>query len=419
MLYGSPKQATRCICIDAVPRLVAEAQRRSTAAARPLASCRIGDARDLDLPDDTADVVLLLGPLYHLTDSRDRARALREASRVLKPGGWLFAAAISRWASALDGLARELLGDSRFAQIVERDLEEGQHLNPTDRLDYFTTAYFHRPEELADEVRNAGLDLKGVYGLEGPGWILPDVGERMADAIGARCCLTWLENWRPSLRCWAAAPICWLWRNGRPNHDLGADSREWGLRCETISTHCLQDCRSPLTMGPRRISRGGNYRRSRLSRRRDGWCSLDALGAGWTVLYCYPRTGRPEESAPPLWDSIPGARGCTPQSCSYRDHHAELRAFGAHVYGVSIQTSAYQQEMVERLHLPFEVLSDAEFRLTEALRLPTFEAGGMRLLKRLTLLVRANRIERCLYPVFPPDADAGRVLTWLGEHRFD
>jgi SAM-dependent methyltransferase len=169
--------------IDAVPRLVVEAQRRSAMAARPLASCRTGDARDLDLPGDTADVVLLLGPLYHLTASRDRARALREASRVLKPGGWLFAAAISRWASALDGLARELLGDSRFAQIVERDLQDGQHRNSTDRLDYFTTAYFHRPEELADEVRSAGLDLKGVYGLEGPGWILPDVGVRMADAV--------------------------------------------------------------------------------------------------------------------------------------------------------------------------------------------------------------------------------------------
>lgn len=168
--------------IDPVPRLVAEAQRRSAAAPRPLASCRIGDARDLDLPDDTADVVLLLGPLYHLTNSRDRARALHEASRVLKPGGWLFVAAISRWASALDGLARELLNDSRFAQIVERDLHDGQHRNPTDRLDYFTTAYFHRPDELADEVRDSGLNLKGVYGLEGPGWILPDVGERMVDA---------------------------------------------------------------------------------------------------------------------------------------------------------------------------------------------------------------------------------------------
>jgi SAM-dependent methyltransferase len=167
--------------VDPVPRLVAEAQGRSAAAERPLASCRVGDARSLDIPGDTADVVLLLGPLYHLTDPRDRARALHEAVRVLKPGGWLFAAGISRWASALDGLARDLFQDPRFAQIVEQDLRDGQHRNPTDRLDYFTTAYFHRPEELGDEVRAAGLALNGVYGVEGPGWILSDVPERMAD----------------------------------------------------------------------------------------------------------------------------------------------------------------------------------------------------------------------------------------------
>jgi SAM-dependent methyltransferase len=167
--------------VDAVPRLVAEALRRSAAAERPLASCRVGDARSLDIPGDTADVVLLLGPLYHLIDPGDRARALREAFRVLKPGGWLFAAGISRWASALDGLARDLFQDPRFAQIVEQDLRDGQHRNPTDRLDYFTTAYFHRPEELGDEVRAAGLALNGVYGVEGPGWILSDVPERMAD----------------------------------------------------------------------------------------------------------------------------------------------------------------------------------------------------------------------------------------------
>lgn len=167
--------------LDPVLRLVAEAQRRSAAAERPLASCRVGDARALDVPAETADVILLLGPLYHLTDPGDRARALEEAARVLKPGGRLFAAAISRWASALDGLARDLLHDPRFALIVQQDLRNGQHRNPTERLDYFTTAYFHRPEELAAEVRTAGLVLDGVYGLEGPGWILSDVVERMAD----------------------------------------------------------------------------------------------------------------------------------------------------------------------------------------------------------------------------------------------
>jgi SAM-dependent methyltransferase len=166
--------------VDAAPRLVEEARRRSTAAGLPLASCRVGDARGLDIAADTADVVLLLGPLYHLTESGDRARALREAARVLRPGGWLFAAAISRWGSALDGLARDLLQDPRFARIVEQDLRDGQHRNPTDRRDYFTTAYFHRPEELADEIRSADLVVNGVYGVEGPGWILPDVEERMA-----------------------------------------------------------------------------------------------------------------------------------------------------------------------------------------------------------------------------------------------
>jgi peroxiredoxin len=140
---------------------------------------------------------------------------------------------------------------------------------------------------------------------------------------------------------------------------------------------------------------------------------LDALGPGWTVLYCYPRTGRPESDPPPGWDEVPGARGCTPQACAYRDHYAELRAFDAQVYGVSTQTTEYQQEMAARLHLPYPVLSDADFRLTDALALPTFEIHGMRLIRRLTLLVRANRIEHCFYPVFPPDADADRVVQWL------
>jgi peroxiredoxin len=129
------------------------------------------------------------------------------------------------------------------------------------------------------------------------------------------------------------------------------------------------------------------------------------------VLYAYPRTGHPDEPGPPDWDAIPGARGCTPQACSYRDHHAELRALGAQVFGLSTQTTAYQQEMAQRLQLPYEVLGDAEFRLTEALTLPTFEAGGMRLLKRFTLLVHAGRIEACFYPVFPPDADSASNIA--------
>ena len=169
--------------LDRTPRLVAEARRRSQDAHRPLVSCRVGDARALDLSSGMADVVLLLGPLYHLTDPADRAQALRESARLLRPGGLLFASAISRWASALDGLARELLTDASFTTIVEQDLRTGQHRNPTGRADYFTTAYFHHPDELAVEVKTAGLDLAGVFGIEGPGWILSDVVERMADPI--------------------------------------------------------------------------------------------------------------------------------------------------------------------------------------------------------------------------------------------
>jgi ubiquinone/menaquinone biosynthesis C-methylase UbiE len=167
--------------VDPVARLVAEAQRRSATLPRPLASCRVGEARALDFPAESADMVLLLGPLYHLTEAADRARALSEARRVLKPGGRLFAAAISRWASALDGLSRDLFQDPRFAAIVEQDLREGQHRNPTERLDYFTTAYFHRPDEFRAEVLGAGLVLEGLYGVEGPGWLFSDVTARLAD----------------------------------------------------------------------------------------------------------------------------------------------------------------------------------------------------------------------------------------------
>jgi ubiquinone/menaquinone biosynthesis C-methylase UbiE len=167
--------------VDPVPRLVEEARRRSEARPRGIASCRIGDARALDFTDGSADMVLLLGPLYHLTQAAERVRALGEARRVLRPGGRLLAAAISRWASALDGLARGLFQDPRFAAMVEQDLRDGQHRNATDRLDYFTTAYFHHPDELRTEVLDAGLTLDGVYGIEGPGWVLPDVAERLAD----------------------------------------------------------------------------------------------------------------------------------------------------------------------------------------------------------------------------------------------
>ena len=167
--------------IDAVPRLVREAQRRSAAAPRGLASCRVADARSLPVPEATMSLVLLLGPLYHLVNAGDRSTTLQEAARVLRPGGILLAAGISRWASALDGLARDLFEDDRFLRIVEQDIRDGQHRNPTERLDYFTTAYFHRPEELRAEIADAGLEPLGLYGIEGPGWILPDVPARLED----------------------------------------------------------------------------------------------------------------------------------------------------------------------------------------------------------------------------------------------
>ena len=140
---------------------------------------------------------------------------------------------------------------------------------------------------------------------------------------------------------------------------------------------------------------------------------LDQVATPWVVVYAYPRTGVPDVDSPPGWDAIPGARGCTPQSCAYRDHEAELRTLGATVFGLSTQTSEYQQEMATRLHLPFEVLSDAELKLTHALRLPTFPYGDWTLLKRHTLLIANGRIEEVFYPVFPPDADADNVLHWL------
>jgi ubiquinone/menaquinone biosynthesis C-methylase UbiE len=167
--------------LDASPRLVEEARRRDERASRRLASCHVADARALPVDSDSVQLVLLLGPLYHLTSADDRRRALREAVRVLRSGGVLVAAGISRWASALDGLAREVLVDARFRAIVEQDLRDGQHRNVTERVDYFTSAFFHTPAELREEVEGAGLTVEGLYGVEGPGWILPDVEERWSD----------------------------------------------------------------------------------------------------------------------------------------------------------------------------------------------------------------------------------------------
>ena len=140
------------------------------------------------------------------------------------------------------------------------------------------------------------------------------------------------------------------------------------------------------------------------------------LGAltGLSVLYFYPRTGRPDEPLPEGWDMIPGARGCTPQTCAFRNHFADLQALGVSaVYGISTQTTAYQAEAATRLHLPFALLSDGDHKLAEALRLPMMEVAGMILNRRLTLIVDGLRIVKVFYPIFPPDRNAGDVIAAL------
>ena len=140
---------------------------------------------------------------------------------------------------------------------------------------------------------------------------------------------------------------------------------------------------------------------------------LDEQAQARTVFFFYPRTGRPGVPIPPEWDQIPGARGCTPHSCAYRDLYAEFRSLKTAVFGVSSQDTEYQRELVRRTNLPYEILSDAEFRLTDALRLPTFVFEGVRLIKRLALVADKGRIAKVFYPVFPPDKNAETVLAWL------
>ena len=138
---------------------------------------------------------------------------------------------------------------------------------------------------------------------------------------------------------------------------------------------------------------------------------------GRTILYAYPRTGRPDEGVfYEGWEAIPGARGCTPQSCGFRDHHNELKALEADVFGLSTQSTEFQREVVERLHLPFSILSDENLKLTNALNLPTFEVNGLTLIKRLTLIVHGGVIEHVFYPIFPPNTHAEVVVDWLQEH---
>jgi peroxiredoxin len=135
------------------------------------------------------------------------------------------------------------------------------------------------------------------------------------------------------------------------------------------------------------------------------------------VLYAYPKIARPGEPLPENWDEIPGARGCTPQSCAFRDHHAEIAALGAHVVGLSAQTTPVQLEAVERLGLPYPLASDPLFTVAEALGLPTFETGGERFYERLTFIARAGVIEKVFHPVVPPDRNAQEVVEWLTQRR--
>ncbi|NDC21238.1 MAG: peroxiredoxin [Burkholderiaceae bacterium] len=135
--------------------------------------------------------------------------------------------------------------------------------------------------------------------------------------------------------------------------------------------------------------------------------------AGRLVIYCYPMTGQPNVPLPEGWDQIPGARGCTPQSCAFRDHYQELQALHANVFGLSVQSTEYQREMATRLHLPFQVLSDEQYQFQKALNLPTFVAAGMTLLKRVTFISHQGRIEAVHYPIFPSDSDPAWVLDYL------
>ncbi len=187
--------------IDPTPKHVAQARAASRQAAHPLADAELGDARALQWADASADVVLLLGPLYHLPERADRVQALREAGRVVRPGGLVVAAAISRFASVLDGLFSGFLDDPAFVRIAEQDVHSGQHRNPDQHPGYFTTAYLHHPAELGDEVGEAGLQHIATLPVEGVGCLLQNFQEHWQDP-GRRArlleTLRWLEG-EPSL----------------------------------------------------------------------------------------------------------------------------------------------------------------------------------------------------------------------------
>ena len=177
--------------LDIVPLHIEQAKERDRDGI--LKSARVGDARTLDFETDSVDVVLLLGPLYHLPERPDRIAALEESLRVLKPGGILFCAAISRFASFLDGMRKGYLFDPVFSRIVLKDLDEGRHENPGMDPRYFTTACFHRPQELEEEITDAGFDLVKTIGLEGPAWVLGNFDDLWADEAKRKELLTFLK----------------------------------------------------------------------------------------------------------------------------------------------------------------------------------------------------------------------------------
>jgi len=188
--------------VDAHPLHVEQAQRASDSQPEaPLASVSLGDARRLEFPVDGSDLVLMLGPLYHLTERSDRVTALGEARRVVRPGGLVLAAAISRFASALDGMRVGLFDDPVYVSIVEQDVQNGQHRNPTENPAYFTTTYFHHPDELRAEVEDAGLTHEATLAIEGPARLIQAVLERWDDLVWRERILTalrWIEA-EPSL----------------------------------------------------------------------------------------------------------------------------------------------------------------------------------------------------------------------------
>jgi ubiquinone/menaquinone biosynthesis C-methylase UbiE len=181
--------------IDPMPLHIEQAQEASAQQSdAPIAGCALGDARHIDQGDASVDAVLLLGPLYHLTEREDRVTALREAARIVRPGGVVLAAGISRFVSTLDGLANGYLADPAFARIVRDDLATGQHRNPINHPAYFTTAYFHRPTELKDEIEAAGLVHERTIAIEGPAWLAARVGEGWDDADWRRQILDALSS---------------------------------------------------------------------------------------------------------------------------------------------------------------------------------------------------------------------------------